>query len=327
MEITLVTGATGLVGFNIVQALLRRERHVRVLVRSLDKGRALLPSTCELVLGDVTDEVSIQQAMAGCSVVYHAAGLPEQWLPDSTAFHKVNVGGTQNMIAAALAQGVRHFIYTSTIDVFAAETGEVYDESVLASKSLATFYERSKQTADQHVVAALEQGLPAVFLHPAAVYGPGPAGSPGFNHAILQLQQGQVPALPPGGLPLVYAPDVGEGHVLAEEKATVGSRYILGGAYYSLTKLAEAVLAESGREKKVPPVLPLFLAQLMATVGEWVSQFTHNPPLIAKGALHFMQWQAQPNSQKAQQELGWSPTPLRQGLKQTIAYLSQNAST
>jgi dihydroflavonol-4-reductase len=94
MDTTLVTGATGLVGYHIVHALLQRGRRVKALVRSIDKGKALLPSACELVQGDITDQAAVRRAMQGCSIVYHAAGLPEQWLPDPARFRHVNVGGT-----------------------------------------------------------------------------------------------------------------------------------------------------------------------------------------------------------------------------------------
>lgn len=324
MDATLVTGGTGLIGFNVVQALLRRGRRVRVLVRSIDKGLALLPKECELAQGDVTDAASVRRAMGGCSVVYHVAGVPEQWLPDPARFQQVNVGGTRNALEAALALGVERFIYTSTIDILAGETGKECDESRLASRPLSTPYERSKQAADQLVVDGVRRGLPAIFLHPAAPYGPGPTTTPGINNAIAKLLRGQMPALTPGGTALVFTLDVGEGHVLAEEKGSAGERYILSESYCTLAELAQAVCAEAGLEKKPPPVLPLPVASAMAGASELLARFTRRPPLIASGQLHFMQWQAYPVSRKARRELGWQPTPLREGLRQTIAYLAQN---
>lgn len=325
MDSTLVTGSTGLVGYQIVASLLQRGRQVRVLVRSLEKGKALLPEACEFVKGDITDPAAVRRAMQGCSTVYHAAGLPEQWLPDPARFHEVNVCGTQNALEAALAEGVRSFIYTSTFDVFEGQAGREFDESRLDPLPRGTYYERSKQEADQQVVAALQRGLPAVFLHPSAVYGPGPASSPGINDVIRQLLYERLPALPPGGCAVVFAPDVGEGHVLAEEKAAIGSRYILSESYYTLSELANAALAEFGIKKSLPPTIPLAVAGGIAWISEWVSQFTQRPPLIAKGGLYFLQWQAFPKSEKAQHELGWKPTPLREGLRKTIAFLNQQS--
>jgi len=321
METTLVTGATGLVGYNVVAALLKRNRRVRALVRSIEKGKRLLPEECELIQGDITDKDSIDKAMKDCSIVYHSAGFPEQWMKDPDVFQQVNAEGTQNMVDAALKEKIKRFIYTSTIDIFAAETGQEYDESNIDSEPKGTYYERSKQVADQRVVAAMEKGLPAIFLHPSGVYGPGHTESPGTNDFILKLYRGEVPVLLPGGYPMVYAPDVGEGHLLAEEKAAVGSRYILSEAYYDLPQLTQIILEELGLNKKVPPVMPLPVVKMISSLGEWWAGMVNKPPLIPKGQLHFMQWKAVPDSTKAQQELNWSPTPLRKGLSNTISFL------
>ncbi len=128
---TLVTGSTGLIGYNIVQALIQHGRRVRCLVRSIAKGKSMLPDKCELVPGDITDPPSTLRAMQGCSVVYHAAGLPEQWLADPVLFHQVNVVGNQDVIDAALEQIVTCFIYTTTTDVFEGIAGQVFDKSHL----------------------------------------------------------------------------------------------------------------------------------------------------------------------------------------------------
>jgi dihydroflavonol-4-reductase len=326
MDATLVTGSTGMVGYHIVHALLQRGRRVKALVRSIDKGKSLLPEVCELVQGDITDQAAVRRAMQGCSIVYHAAGLPEQWLPDPGLFHHVNVGGTQNALDAALGHGVQRFIYTSTIDVFAGQAGHDFDESQLDPQPRGTYYERSKQVADQQVVAAVQRGLPAIFLHPSAVYGPGPTSSPGLNNIMSQLQRGRLPALPPGGVAVVFAPDVGEGHVLAEEHAAIGSRYILSESYNTLSELAQTVLSELRLERQPPPTIPLPVARGIAWISEMVARFTRRPPLFYKGGLYFVQWQARPQSEKAQRELGWKPTPLREGLRKTIAFLNSQSS-
>lgn len=136
---TLVTGATGTVGFNIVKCLLNENRTVRVLVRNIEKAKQVLPSECEFVKGDVTDKGSVESAMQGCDIVHHAAGLPEQWFKDPNIFTEVNELGTQNMLDVALALNVDKFIYTSTIDVFAANAHEIYDESQLDEHDKATY--------------------------------------------------------------------------------------------------------------------------------------------------------------------------------------------
>ena len=312
----LVTGATGLVGHNIAAELLRRGRAVRCLVRDLERARASVPAGAELVAGDVTDADSVRRAVAGCSVVYHAAGLPEQWLRDPATFDRVNRGGTEIVGEAALAAGVERFVHTRTIDVFRGGPGEHYDESMLDPEPKGTHYERSKQAADRWVAGAVARGLPAVFLHPGAVYGPGPAASPGTNQFLRDLVGGKVPALLPGGMPVVFSRDVGLGHVLAE-RAPVGARYILVDRYYTMQAIAAAVRDACG--SKIPRTLPRWFARLISAVGEVLARLTRRPPLLPRGQLHFLLWGALPSSDLAQRELGWHPTPLTTGLAATIA--------
>lgn len=320
MAKTLVTGATGLVGYNIARALLGRGREVVCLVRDRQRASGVVPAGCALVEGDVTQPKTLEPALEGVDVVYHAAGLPEQWVRCNDIFRRVNVEGTRNMVEAVMRTGIRRFVYTSTIDVFKAGKGEAYDESVIDDLPKGTAYERSKQEADRVVTEALGRGLNTVFLHPSGVYGPGPAASPGINQLLIQLSRGEVPLLLPGGFPLVYSEDVGLGHLLAEEKAHSGERFILSQQYYELTELAEMARPLLGY-KRVPPVMPLWLGNLLSIAGEQVANVIGRPPLIPRGQFHFLQWQAQPQHRRALERLGWQPTPLAEGLKLTVDFL------
>jgi dihydroflavonol-4-reductase len=165
----LITGATGQVGNAIARRLASDGIAVRALVRSPERAR-VLPAGVEPAFGDVTDPPSLGAALDGCTTVYHAAGIPEQWRRDVGEFTRVNVEGTRNVVEAALAAGVERFVYTSTDDVLVQAPGTEFDESVVNASPGVTPYQRSKQEADRIVTAALDRGLPAVFLHPAGVY-------------------------------------------------------------------------------------------------------------------------------------------------------------
>ena len=316
----LLTGATGLLGNAIARALVAEGRSVRALVRSPERAKGVVPPECEVVRGDVTSPPSLGEAIAGCDVVYHAAGLPEQWLPDERTFDRVNVDGTRHVVHAALAAKVSRFVYTSTIDTFRfPEPGRVFDESEIDHKPKATAYERSKQVADRLVVDAVGRGLPAVFLHPSGIYGPGPLTSPGTNHLIADLVRREVPLLLPGGIPVVHCEDAARGHLLAADRAAVGARYILSESYQSLRDVAEQVRAITGC--RVPSVMPFALATFVAAVGEMISSFTGRPPLLPKGQLTFLKYEARPTSSRAESELGWRARPFHQGLLETIDFL------
>ncbi len=320
---TLITGATGLVGFNIATALLAKGRNVLATVRDVDRAKAILPSDVELIKADITDKTGIHKAMEGCARVFHCAGLPEQWLADPKRFDEVNVAGTQNVIDAAIAHDVERFVHISTIDVFAADVGAEYDESVLDAHPKGTYYERSKQDADRLVVKALKHGLPAIFVHPAAVYGPGPAASPGMNHFIADLRDRNLPGLLPGGMPVVFVHDLSNGVMLAED-CKPGSRFIFADRYYTLQEIA-TVVAEQCPSAKIPRTLPNWVAGILSRGGEALAMVRKKPPLIPKGQLHFLRWQAKPQNHKAVTELGWQVTTLSDGVRKTLEFLASSS--
>jgi dihydroflavonol-4-reductase len=323
MTSVLITGATGTVGHPISERLVADGHQVRALVRSPERARQLLPDGVEAVAGDVSDAGSVHAAIKDCAVVYHAAGLPEQWRLDPLDFTRVNVDGTRNLVEAALATGVSRFVYTSTIDVFKWEPGVPFDESVLEADPLPTYYERSKQEADRIVAGALERGLPAVFLHPAGVYGPAPVLAAGMNDLLARLAQRKIPMLLPGGMPVVYADDVADGHLRAAKSAPLGARYILSESYHTLADVARAVKGHEPKAK-VPPVMPIGVARAVSAIGERIARLTKRAPLIPRGALHFLESHALPVSTRARQELDWSPVEFDPGLERTLEHFRRN---
>ena len=316
--LVLVTGGTGKVGNAVARALVARGDDVRALVRD---PSARLPDGVEPVRGDVTDPDSLGAAVEGCELVFNAVGLPEQWLADETEFDRVNARGTEAVVRAAVAAGVRRVVHTSTIDVFHAEPGERFDESTLADYPKGTAYERSKQRAEQLALAAAGNGTELVMVNPSAVYGPGPTGGASFERdlfePVVRKRRTAVPALPPGGCGVVFTEGVASGHLLAAERGRPGERYILCDRHVTLRALAEAVTIVAGRGF-VPPVLPPWLAGAMVAAGEPVARLIGKPPLLPRGQHHFLSWNAAPDSSKAQDELGWEPTPLERGLRETL---------
>jgi dihydroflavonol-4-reductase len=250
--------------------------------------------------------------------------LPEQWLPDARRFDAVNVGGTHNVLEAARAERVTSFVYTSTIDVFTMRPGVDFDEAEIDPQPKATAYERSKQAADRLVTDALARGLPARFLHPSGVYGPAPVTT-GVNDFLQRLVRRQIPMLLPGGFPLVFADDVAEGHVAAEERAPVGARFILSESYWRLDAIAAAV-AVLEPAAKLPKVLPMWVARAVAETGEMLARLTGRAPLIPSGQLHFLAMNVRPSARRARTELGWRPVAFEEGLRRTLDGLRPQAS-
>src|SRR3954467_8433375 len=313
----LVTGATGKVGHAIASALLDRGDPVRALVRDPKRAAGVLPAGIEPVKGDVTDVGSLAAAVEGCELVFNSMGMPEQWVKDEAIFDQVNAIGSQQVASAAKRAGVRRFVHTSTHDVFHAESGERFDETMLADYPKGTAYERSKQHAEELVLAERD-GMEVVILNPAGVYGPTPAATPSFENGIFEpVVRKRLPALPPGGTGYAFVDGVAEGHLLAADGGTDGERYILADGYASFREIAETVTSVAGRGR-IPPGMPVPVARGLAVAGEGLARLIRRQPLLASGQLAYFLWQARPDSSKAQRELGWATTPLPDGVRRTL---------
>jgi dihydroflavonol-4-reductase len=313
----LVTGATGKVGHAIALALLERGEQVRALVRDPKRAATILPAGVEPTPGDATDADSLAAAVEGCELVFNAMGMPEQWVRDEAIFDRVNAEGSGVLAGAARRAGVRRFIHTSTHDVFHAETGERFDETKVADYPKGTAYERSKQRAEELVLAERE-GMEVVILNPSGVYGPTPSPTPSFENQVFEpVVRKRLPAVPPGGTGYAFVDGVAAGHLLAAEKGSDGERYILADGYADFRELAETAKRIAGRGR-VPPTMPIPLAKGVAAVGAGISRMIRRPPLLPKGQLEYILWQARPDSSKAQRELGWETTPLDEGVRRTL---------
>jgi nucleoside-diphosphate-sugar epimerase len=314
----MVTGSTGKVGHATVRTLLEAGHEVRALVRDPARATGTVPEGVHLVRGDVADPASVRRASEGCEVVFNAMGLPEQWLGDPGLFHRVNVEGTRAVVDAARMAGARRLVHTSTIDVFHAEAGASFDESVVADYPKGTAYERSKQEAERVALAGADDDLQVVVVNPAAVYGPGPAGSASFEEDLFRpVLRGRLPAMTPGGCGVVFSDGVGAGQLLAAERGRPGERYILCDAHVTVADLARTAVEVAGRGR-VPPTVPAPVAKAMAAAGEALSRVIRRPPLLPRGQLYFFLWNAAPRSDKAQRELDWRPTDVRQGVRRTL---------
>ena len=314
----LVTGATGLIGNAIAMDLIARGHDVRALVRDPDRARAALPERVALSRGDVTAPDSLPTAMREVDWVFHAAGMPEQWQRDERIFDRVNRQGTANVLDAALAARVKRVIYTSTMDVFAAEPGGTLVETNLDRAPKPTAYERSKQAAEVEAEARRERGLDLVYVNPAAVYGPSPVHV-GLNSFFLQMVTGKMPMVPPGGMSVLYVDGCTQAHVGAAERGVSGERYLVADEHVSCAALAAEISRQAA--VKLPRNGPVWLVRSLARASAPLARLFGFRPLVAPGQLAFLLWNARVDASKARAALGFSPTPLSSGVEKTLAFL------
>ena len=126
MKPTLVTGASGFVGWHVARLLLERGHRVRALVRP---SSAIPELDLERVIGDLRDAASLERAASGCGVAFHVAADYRLWSKNPQELYQSNVEGTRNMLSAARAAGVERLVYTSTVGCIGVPQDGVGDET------------------------------------------------------------------------------------------------------------------------------------------------------------------------------------------------------
>jgi nucleoside-diphosphate-sugar epimerase len=185
-EIVFVTGGTGLIGTHLLLKLAKEGVSVRALKRtnsdletvkkvfSFYKSENLFDSI-EWVSGDITDIISLEEAMNGVDKVYHTAALVSFDPRDKQKLYKINIEGTTNVVNACLEKGVKKLCYvSSTASVGKSKNGEIVVESnPWNEEEVSSNYAISKHYAENEVWRGIAEGLQAVMVNPCVVIGPG----------------------------------------------------------------------------------------------------------------------------------------------------------
>ncbi len=313
----LVTGATGCVGANIVEALLARGYGVRALRRATSRLDALAGLTPEWAVGDVLDESALRAAMDGCAWVFHAAAVSQYWRSHPDEIYRVNVTGTRNVLWAAQACGVRRVIFTSSVAVLGVPTqpGRILDETATFNLHPAQFhYGHSKWLAEADVQRAVAQGLDVVIVNPASVIGQRDVNFVGGE--ILRLvARGLMVVAPPGAMGIVGARAVGLGHVLAAERGRTGERYILNGENVPHRALLTLMAEVTGAR---PPLitLPSALVRLAAGAVRLAGRLCGKPLPVDAAQLELSARAMCFDGGKAHRELDFPLVPARAAVQE-----------
>ena len=226
----LVTGATGFIGGNLVRELLNQGYQVRALVRKESNQQNIRDLEIEVAFGDLRDRASLDRALDGCDVLFHVAAVYTFWAPDPAFIYETNVQGTENILAAAQAKGIKKVIYTSTESTIGIpENCRLGTEEMETNLSnLYGDYKKSKCLAEKIVLKMCHDELPLVIVNPTMPVGLFDAKPTPTGQFIVSFLNRRLPAYINTGLNVVDVEDVARGHILALEKGRSGERYILG---------------------------------------------------------------------------------------------------
>jgi dihydroflavonol-4-reductase len=327
-----VTGTTGLIGGNLVRALLMQGHPVRGVIHQ--DQRALADLDFERIKADLLDLNSLRQAFTDAEIVFHCAGLISLRQNTWPALEAINITGTRNVIQACKDCGVRRLVFFSSIQALQPESSDrLVDENQPLVESLkAPPYDRSKALAESEVRNAIQKGLDAVILYPTAVVGPFDYRPSFIGQALLMITERRLPALVKGGFDWVDVRDVTNAAIQAGLNAPAGERYILSGHWHSVKEVADLVgdwprNAQDRPGSRSPRlVVSTELAALAAPILPFLAPFIHidqEQARSVRGALGWLQINQRINHAHASTDLIYQPRPFRQTIYDTLNWFQQ----
>ena len=323
---TLVTGGTGFVGSHLVRELLKRGQDVRCLVRPTSRVDNLKDLPIEPVCGDLRDLETLKQAAKGCDVVYHCAADYRLWCKDPTEMYANNVEGTRNVMQAALDEGVRRVVYTSTVGCLGLnhDGTSANEDTPVTLEEMVGHYKRSKFLAEEEVRAFARRGLPVVIVNPSTPVGeldikPTPTGK-----IIVDFLRGKMFGYVDTGMNLIDVKDCAEGHVLAAEKGRIGERYILGSRNLTLIELFDA-LASVTEIPSPKTRVPHWVAESYARLENfWSISVAGREPDVPLESVKLARHKMWFDSSKAVRVLGLPQNPIEQALERAVVWFRQH---
>lgn len=219
-KLSVITGATGHVGYALVKELEARGENFRILIRK--DSKIFDGINCERVFGDVTDPASLEKAFEGADVVYHLAGVIEINKGNEDMTWKVNVDGTKNVVEACKKCGVKRLVYASSVDAYPPlpDNQVMREISHFNPEILDGTYAKTKATATNYVFENNDDKLETVVCYPGACCGPYDFKVSSVGEMVRMFFNGKFPvSLAFGAYNFVDVRDVAKGMIGAAERA------------------------------------------------------------------------------------------------------------
>ncbi len=300
----LVTGATGLLGNNLVREMLRVGVDPVCLVRTSYDPRTLVGLNVTILSGPWENEAFLRQAVSQVDAIVHSAAMLHIGWRHVEKSIETNVGLTTQFSKLAAEQGIR-IVHVSTVDTLAAaRPSEPQAETALEPSKPASAYVISKRLAEAAILREVEQGLDAVIVNPGFMVGPWD-WKPSSGQMMLALSRRYMPLAPAGGCCVVDVRDVSRGIVAALSIGRSGQRYILGGHNVTYFDLWREISAVVGRR---PPLARLFapFTWLAGSGGDWWGRVRGREGLLNSATVRMGQMYHFYSSEKAVRELNYS---------------------
>jgi predicted dehydrogenase/nucleoside-diphosphate-sugar epimerase len=322
----LVTGATGFLGYHLIEALARSGAKVVALVRNKDRVSFDLEQKAEIVCGDLRDSESVEAAMRGVKLVFHCAAVTHNNIPWEK-HSDVNISGTEAVLKGALKSGVERVIHISSVIVYGLTRppqDNVVDENTpyAHNKDKWAYYLLSKIEAERLALTYWrEAGLPVTILRLGSLYGPGGRRSLGGGLLPLgpiRLMIGNCR----NHLPFTYVENAVSCLLLAAVSPhAIGQAYnVVDEPQVNARELFKKMTEITGERLVLVPLPPILFSSA-ARLLEWREKRrgSQKPPKLSNFVVRSACRDLIYNTTKAKKQLGWQQEiAFQDGLKRTI---------
>ncbi|MFC1946891.1 NAD-dependent epimerase/dehydratase family protein [Chloroflexota bacterium] len=320
---TIITGASGHLGANLIRALISRKWDVKALVHR--DTRALEGLDIELVHGDILNVVSLKNAFQRVDIVFHLAARISVIKQDRKQVEEMNIGGVRNVVDSCLSTGVRRLVHVSSFHAHVQEPlDEVLDETrPLVDSDKHPPYNRSKAEGERIIQEAILKGLNAIIITPTGIIGPYDFQPSHFGSTVLAIAHRKLRIIVNAGLDWVDARDVSEGMINAAEKADSGDKFILSGNRATLRNIADYI-TEYMDQSQVRIVLPFYIARLFAPTVSAFDRIQGKRQLFTPISIDELNSNRHLSHEKAGKQLGYKPRPLKETITDTLDWFKEN---
>ena len=320
MSVAIVTGASGLLGGNLCEALCADGHRVRATRRASTKIDHVSDLPIQWIEADLDDSAALARAFAGADVVFHCAAAVSVQKDVSPELERANVGGTRNVIEAVRAAKVPRLVHTSSVVAIGlSDDGTPCDETArwnFDEHGLADGYAITKHRAEELVREASD--LDAVIVNPAWMCGPRDA-KPSSGKLIIEIARRKVPGWTPGFNNFADVRDVARGMIAAWRRGRRGERYILAGHEMTYREFFRTVARTVG---VAPPRLymPFTAARVVGWLGD--RREARGKPALANSTQvrYAYSDRFRFTGAKAVRELGYRVGPLEDAVRDAVAW-------
>ncbi|MFT5699301.1 MAG: nucleoside-diphosphate-sugar epimerase [Desulforhopalus sp.] len=327
-QVALVTGGGGFVGKAVVKQLLDRGVEVRVIGRNRYPDLEKLGVTC--FTGDLADFNGLCRACKGVEVVFHVAALAGIWGPWDD-YYRTNVLGTENVVNACKANGVKALVYTSTPSVvFDRKNIVAGDESLAYASNFLCSYAKSKVIAEKNVLENLS--TPSCALRPHLIWGP---SDPHLLPRLLAAGRKKQLKMVGDGDNLVdisYIDNVAHAHLLAaqnltQEQTAAGQAYFISqGEPVNLWDWINELFELMGVERITKRISYKTAYKIGASL-EFIYKVTgkNGEPKMSRFLAEQLAKSHYFSCEKARRDFGYTPIiSTREGLEKTVHWLKNH---